>query len=114
MIEQLRPADLPAWVAAHAQAGVLPLVLDVREPWALQTAQVKAQGFEVLAIPMRELPARLTELPANRPIACLCHHGVRSQHVAAFLLNNGVEQVLNIAGGIEAWSTELDTQVPHY
>lgn len=111
MIEQVRPADWDAWMQAK---GERPLVLDVREPWELRTAGVRPVDFDLLAIPMNEVPARLAELPADRPIACLCHHGVRSQQVAAFLARRGYTDVANIAGGIEAWSREHDPSVPLY
>jgi len=68
----------------------------------------------VLAIPMNEIPARIADLDPTQPIACLCHHGARSQRVATFLASNGFEHVANIAGGIDAWSREVDTGVPQY
>jgi len=111
MIEQVRPADWDDWVQAQAAR---PLVLDVREPWEVRTASVTPQDFDLLAIPMNAIPARLAELPQDRPIACLCHHGARSQHVAAFLLHQGYAGVANIAGGIAAWSRERDPSVPLY
>ncbi|HXD42806.1 MAG TPA: rhodanese-like domain-containing protein [Ramlibacter sp.] len=114
MIAQVRPADLPAWFQAQAGGARPAMVLDVREPWELQTASVKADGFELVAIPMNEIPARLGEIDAARPVACLCHHGNRSQRVATFLAQRGFAQVANIAGGIEAWSRERDPTVPHY
>jgi len=113
MIDHVRPAQLSAWLAA-APAGSRPLVLDVREPWELQTASVRADGFELVAIPMGELPARLAELDPARPTACLCHHGARSLRVAAFLQHQGFEQLANITGGIDAWSLESDPSVPRY
>ncbi|MNS85265.1 molybdopterin biosynthesis protein MoeB [compost metagenome] len=113
MIDHVRPAQLLAWFAA-APEGSQPLVLDVREPWELQTASVRADGFELVAIPMGELPTRLDELNPARPIACLCHHGARSLRVAAFLQHNGFEQLANITGGIDAWSHENDPAVPRY
>lgn len=114
MIDHVRPAQLSAWFAS-APAGSQPVVLDVREPWELQTASVRADdGFELVAIPMGELPARLAELDRSRPIACLCHHGARSLRVAAFLQQNGFDQLANITGGIDAWSQERDTAVPRY
>jgi len=113
MIDQVHPRDLSAWLQA-AQAHGQPLVLDVREPSELQTASVKAQGFELLTIPMHAVPARLNELDASRPIACLCHHGGRSMQVAAFLAHHGFAHVANIAGGIDAWSREVDPTVPRY
>jgi rhodanese-related sulfurtransferase len=111
MIEQVRPGDWDAWMQAQAAR---PVVLDVREPWELRTASVAPQDFDLLAIPMNEIPGRLAELPAGRPIACLCHHGVRSQRVALFLAHHGYTDVANIAGGIEAWSRDRDPSVPLY
>jgi len=87
----------------------------VREPWEIATASVKpGDGFSVVAIPMNEIPARLAELDPAQPVACLCHHGARSQRVAVFLAQNGFTRLANLAGGIEAWSRELDPAVPRY
>lgn len=112
MIDQVRPADLPAWFAQDAAAA--PVLLDVRESWEVQTASVVPQGFVLVAIPMNEIPGRLAELDAGQRIACLCHHGARSQRVAAFLAQNGFADVANVAGGIDAWSVTHDTAVPRY
>lgn len=111
MIAQVRPSQLNDWLSSQPGA---PLVLDVREPWELQTASIRPEGFELVAIPMNEIPGRLAQLPTDRPIACLCHHGGRSQRVAMFLAQQGYEHVANVAGGIDAWSQERDTGVPRY
>lgn len=96
----------------------MPLLLDIREAWEVSTASVQpanvGNGFDVMVIPMSEIPSRLAELPQQKPIACLCHHGMRSQRVALYLKQNGFEHVVNIAGGIDAWSIEADTTVPRY
>ena len=114
MISHLRPAQMPDWLASTAQDGILPLVLDVREPWELQTASVAAQGFELRAIPMGSIPDQIETLDRARPVACLCHHGVRSLRVAGFLAQQGFENVSNITGGIDAWAHEFDPSVPVY
>jgi rhodanese-related sulfurtransferase len=124
MIAQIDPTAFDAWKAratreeALAQPGALPVVLDVREPWEVQTATIQADGFALMAVPMRELPGRLAELKENlgtdRPIACLCHHGMRSQQVAHFLEQSGFTEVVNIQGGIDAWSAQRDPAVPRY
>ena len=111
MIAQVRPADWNEWLQAQPAP---PLLLDVREPWEVQTASVAPSGFDLVAIPMNEVPARLAELPQDRAIACLCHHGARSQRVAMFLAHQGYTDVANIAGGIDAWSQERDPGVPRY
>jgi len=112
MIEYLRPTELDAWLERHQAEH--PLVLDVREPWELQTARVAPPAGELLAIPMGQLPGRLHELDPARPVACLCHHGGRSLRVAAFLAQQGWERVANVEGGIDAWSLERDPSIPRY
>jgi rhodanese-related sulfurtransferase len=113
MVRQIRPAELSAWLNAVQTHGE-PVVLDVREPaeWAL--ASVQADGFALRTIPMGQIPNRLAELDPEQPVACLCHHGVRSMRVAAFLEAQGFAHVINIAGGIHAWSAELDPRIALY
>jgi rhodanese-related sulfurtransferase len=113
MITQIRPSQLKEWMNS-VQASGTAVVLDVREPSELITASIKADGFELLTIPMGTVPVRLSELDQSRPIACLCHHGARSMQVASFLVARGFTQVANIAGGINVWSTEVDSTVPRY
>lgn len=121
MIPQLTPLEFAAWrdqAAAGLAPTVLPLVLDVREPWEVQTASVKEDGFSLLVLPMREVPARLAALQETlglaHPMACLCHHGVRSLQVANYLAQGGFTQVVNVQGGIDAWSQQVDPSVPRY
>ena len=111
MIDQVRPAELSAWIQSQGADAV---VLDVREPAELRAASVKPDGFELVHIPMNEIPGRLGQLDPGRAVACLCHHGARSMRVAMFLQANGFDTVANIAGGIDAWSAELDPSVPRY
>ncbi len=113
MIAQVRPKDLAAWLEDARQHGE-PVVLDVREPSELQVASIKADGFTLLTIPMGVIPPRLSELDPEQPIACLCHHGGRSMQVASFLQARGFAHVANIAGGINAWSAEVDPTVARY
>lgn len=113
MIEQIRPSQLAAWLE-RARAHGEPVVLDVREPGELQIASVQPQGFRLLEIPMHTVPARLSELDPEQPVACLCHHGGRSMQVAHFLAGNGFGQLANIAGGIDAWAVELDPTLARY
>jgi rhodanese-related sulfurtransferase len=113
MITQIRPSQLAQWLESVRSHGN-PVVLDVREPSELQVASVTADGFELLCIPMGVIPPRLSELDPEQPIACLCHHGGRSMQVASFLKARGFTHVANIAGGINAWSTELDPGIPRY
>jgi rhodanese-related sulfurtransferase len=113
MVTQIRPSQLSAWLETARTHGA-PVVLDVREPAELRLASVTADGFALLTIPMGVLQARLNELDPAQPVACLCHHGARSMQVAMFLQSQGFAHVANIAGGIHAWSAELDPSVPIY
>jgi rhodanese-related sulfurtransferase len=113
MIDQIRPSQLAQWLQSMQGHGQ-PVVLDVREPHELQVASVSAKGFTLMTIPMGVIPPRLNELDPDQPIACLCHHGGRSMQVAMFLQSHGFAHVANIAGGIHAWSAELDPSVPVY
>jgi rhodanese-related sulfurtransferase len=118
MIAQLSPADFSAWRDSLEPNARAPVVLDVREPWEIQTASVTEDGFTLLHIPMREVPARVGELKqqfgADQPVVCLCHHGMRSLQVANFLAQSGFTAVVNLQGGIDAWSRQRDTAVPLY
>ena len=117
MIPQVSPSQFSSWlgsVAATTSTPLTPVLLDVREPWEVQTACVSEDGFKLLTIPMRDVPARLSELDPEQPVACLCHHGMRSQQVANFLVQNGFAEVINLQGGIDAWSHEVDPLVPRY
>ena len=113
MIDQVHPVHLQEWIASQTFNG-LAVVLDVRETWEIETACIKVQGFELVKIPMHLITERLQELDEDRPIAVLCHHGARSFQVAAFLKHQGFSKVVNIAGGIHAWSSQVDKSVPTY
>ncbi len=109
-MQQVMPSQLADWARAQAQR---PVLLDVREGWELQTASARPAEFDFVHMPMQTIPARLHELERGRPIACLCHHGGRSLQVAHFLAGHGYE-VVNVAGGIHAWSAQVDPSVPVY
>jgi rhodanese-related sulfurtransferase len=109
-MQQLYPAQIAEWASQQAQR---PILLDVREGWEVQTASAKPEALDLLHMPMQTIPARLHELDKTRPIACLCHHGGRSMQVANFLMQQGFE-VVNVAGGIHAWSAQVDPSIPVY
>ncbi len=113
----IRPSQFDAWLqqVKTELPGVQPVLLDVREPWECQTASVAAdESFQLLQMPMRSVPARYPELDRHQPIACLCHHGARSAQVVHFLMQQGFDQVVNVHGGIHAWSQERDQTIPVY
>lgn len=85
-------------------------LLDVREPW--EYALAKLEGSHL--IPLATLPQSLGKLDRNAEIVAYCHHGMRSEDAAGFLLQQGYQHVKNLVGGIDAWSVHIDPTVPRY
>src|SRR5580698_9999307 len=90
-------------------AGEDIFLLDVREPYEYQIAQIGGT-----LIPQNDVPNRLAEIPRDREIVVQCRSGARSQRIAEFLKQSGYTQVVNLAGGILAWSDEVDPSVQKY
>jgi rhodanese-related sulfurtransferase len=86
------------------------LVIDVREQWEWEIAKIEG----AILIPLKDLPNKITDLNQSAKIAALCHHGGRSSRAVAFLLQQGFSAVYNVAGGIYAWSKDVDPSVPVY
>lgn len=87
-----------------------PIVLDVREPRELAVCALD----DALHIPMGEIPARMGELPADRELVVMCHHGMRSMQVTQFLRHQGFHNVRNLAGGIDAWAARIEPGMRRY
>lgn len=109
-MKQLPVTDVTQWAAGAGE----PLLLDVREPWEFEIAAIRIDGATTLNLPMGQIPQRLAELDPAQSILCICHHGMRSAQVVAFLERAGFDSVYNLAGGIDAWSALVDPAVPRY
>lgn len=92
-----------------ARAGNV-LFVDVREKWEYDTTHIEGSTL----IPLGEIPANLARLERADEIVCFCHHGMRSLDAAAWLRSQGVEGARSMAGGIDRWSTEIDSGVARY
>ena len=103
---QIAPSELARWRAA----GQAVVVLDVREAWELAICRLP----DSLAIPLGRLPDRHGELPRDVPLVVLCHHGVRSMNATLWLRRAGFGNAVNLAGGIDAWSRDVDPFCPVY
>ena len=103
--------DVAAVAALQRQASDF-LLLDVREADEYATAHIEG----AVLVPMSELRERIGELQPHRGrrIVVHCHHGGRSLRVVHALRERGFDQAQNMAGGIDAWSLEIDPQVPRY
>lgn len=100
------------------EAGEPITLLDVREPAERAFSVIPAPASAGdLFIPMREIPSRIGEIQealARGPLVVYCHHGVRSMTVARWLAAQGLSGIVNLGGGIDAWSVEVDPRVPRY
>ena len=94
---------------ARIDAGEDVQLIDVREPWEAQIAQIGGK-----LIPQNDVPNRLAELDRAREVVIHCKSGGRSQRIAEFLQQQGYPKVANVAGGITAWSDQIDPSVPKY
>jgi rhodanese-related sulfurtransferase len=103
------PEIAPGEFVARRNGGENLTLLDVREDWELGVASVP----NVVHIPMGQVADRLSELDRTKEVVVLCRSGRRSLEVAKFLQQNGFNAV-NLAGGILAWSRELDATIPTY
>jgi len=87
-----------------------PILLDVREASEYDICHIKNSTL----IPMGEITSRLQELDEDDEIICICHHGMRSMQVAVYLESQGFVNVVNLTGGIDAWSVSVDPDMPRY
>ena len=103
----------PQDVRKRVDSGEHITLLDVREPGEFQLARIA--GAEL--IPMRTVPAQLQQIEGladDAAVIVYCHHGVRSLQVVNWLREQGVAACQSMAGGIDRWSLEVDSNVPRY
>lgn len=108
MIPQLSPRELRDWRDDATREP--PLLVDVREHWEFERCHID----DSLWLPLQRLPAATGELPRDRDLVLVCHHGLRSQHAAAWLRRAGFERVHNLRGGVAAWAEEVEPTMPRY
>jgi rhodanese-related sulfurtransferase len=109
-MQSLQPLELKPFLQAEPHAQLL----DVREPWELQQSRLVLPGATALEIRMQDVPSRLHDLSIDQPVVCICHHGMRSAQVVAYLQRQGYTRAYNLTGGIDAWSKQVDAAVPRY
>jgi rhodanese-related sulfurtransferase len=110
--EPLRPSDAISVrdLADMQSTGKRHTVLDVREARELDVCRLDG----ALHIPMAEVSARADELPRDRLLVVVCHHGARIQMVVDYLRDVGFDNAVNLDGGVDAWACDIDQSMPRY
>ena len=106
-MRELTPLELKDYLE---NAEPAPLLLDVREPAEFDICHIA--GSQLL--PMGVVAASIDELPHDRPIVVICHHGMRSYSIARYLEQQGFEPVMNLSGGLDAWARKVDLNMATY
>ena len=105
-MKELSPLQVQTYLKQQHQA----LVLDVREPWEWEKCHLAGSKL----LPMGQILAQIETLDKTQPTVVVCHHGIRSRQVARYLESVGFETMINLAGGLDAWSKELDPTMAQY
>ena len=116
MVEAILPLDAdtytitPHHLKAMINAGKPFVLLDVREEWEYQMVHLE----DAISIPFGELLKRFREIKPGNEVVVYCHWGMRSFDAAFLLQQLGFKSVKSLAGGIDRWAQEIDTQVLRY
>ena len=103
--------EIDVQALAHLKKQGAPhVVLDVREPDEVAICAIA----DSLPVPMQQIPDQLDALPHDVPVVVMCHHGGRSRMVTQYLRNNGFDNAVNLAGGIDAWARAVDPDMSRY
>jgi rhodanese-related sulfurtransferase len=105
------PYEISPAEAAEILSEESARLVDVRELWEFAATHIEG----CLHLPMGEVPTRAhKELDIEERLVIVCHHGVRSMNVTAWLRRQGFEKAQSLRGGIDAWSVEVDPKVARY
>ena len=106
------PDLTPAQLHARLQAPDDLQLVDVREDIEFEFCHLPGS----LHLPLGELPRRAAaEIRRSGPVVLVCHHGVRSGQALRYLQQQlGYDNVLNLRGGLDAWSLQVDSGLPRY
>tara|TARA_B110000977_G_scaffold166212_1_gene213943 strand:+ start:338 stop:655 length:318 start_codon:yes stop_codon:yes gene_type:complete len=105
MIDDLTPKEFQNYLTVHST-----VLIDVREKWELDLCMIEgAKHF-----PMSAITESFIALNSSDNIALYCHYGMRSMQVANFLTSKGFTSLVNLQGGIDAWSKDINPSVERY
>ena len=105
MIDDLNPKEFQNYLSNNDT-----VLIDVREKWELDLCKIEG----AIHCPMSTIAESFSDLNPDDTIALYCHHGMRSMQVANFLISKDFQSLVNLQGGIDAWSREIDPSVDRY
>ena len=105
-MQQMTVQDL----SEQIEAGIAPIIIDVREPYEYQHARIEGSVLK----PLGEIYQWARELDKDQAYVLMCHTGARSYQAAFMLERMGFKQVANLVGGIDDWTMRIDPSVPRY
>jgi rhodanese-related sulfurtransferase len=105
MIDDLTPKEFQNYLSNNDT-----VLVDVREKWELDLCKIEG----AIHCPMSTIAELFSNLNLDDNIAVYCHHGMRSLQVANFLVSKDFQSLVNLQGGIDAWSREIDPSVDRY
>ncbi len=106
-MQQMTPTQLRDYLET---ASSMPQLIDVREPWEFDICAIDNS----ILIPMGQIPAKIDTLDPAQEIVVICHHGIRSAQVCRYLEHQGFDQMINLAGGVDAWAKDVDIDMAVY
>ncbi len=106
MLAEITPKQL----AEKLKSAAPPLIVDVREPFEYEYCRIEGAVLK----PLGEIMRWAQELDKEAEIVLQCHTGSRSAQATQYLSRLGFKRVLNLRGGIDAWSAQVDSSVPRY
>lgn len=107
--------EIPDEISVHhlfalMQQGEEIIILDIREVWEFELSHINKS----IHIPLSTLEEGIEELPRDKMIVTICHHGVRSRNAAAILKKYNFKYVSSLNGGVDAWALNIDPTMKRY
>jgi len=87
-----------------------PRMIDVRQDWEHDKCHIEGS----VLVPMDQIADNLDSFDSDEGLVIVCHHGMRSAQVAQFLISSGFTNIMNLAGGLDAWAKEIDPEMEQY
>lgn len=106
MVKEVSPQELHSLLNTDHEY----VLLDVRQPWEFDICHLPSS----INIPLGDLDKASTQLPDDKDLVTICHHGVRSKQAAILLEQSGYQNVISLQGGVDAWARDINPKMERY